>query len=90
MEEKQRNRRCLSDVIPAEITDAPIIGMTGRREVTVDGFKGIEEYSEAEVTFRAGSELIAVCGTELVIKYMSLHTIVVGGRIGSVEFRERS
>ena len=90
MDEGRRRSGCFSDVIPSELTDTPIIGMTGSREITVDGFRGIEEYTEREVTFRAGSGIITVCGTELVIKFMSLHTIVIGGRICSVNFSERS
>ncbi len=90
MEPKREKKPCrrISDVIPAELTDTPIIGMTGRKEITVDGFRGIEEYSGLGISFRAGNLVISVHGQELVIKYMSLHTIVVGGEISGVDFSE--
>ena len=85
MEDKKPRRR-ICDVLPAEITGAPVIGMSGNHEITVDGFKGIEEYSESELSFRAGDMTISVCGEALVIRYLSLHTIVVCGSISRVEF----
>ncbi len=84
-----RSSAC-SDVIPAELGDTPIIFMTGSREMTVDGFHGIIDYTENELTFGAGAGTITVTGFDLAIRYMSLHTIVVGGDIKNVEFGKRS
>lgn len=79
-----RDNRKMSDVIPAELTDTPIMSLTGDREITVDGFRGIEEYTDDCVTFRAGKLNVCVSGSGLEIRYMSLHTIVIGGSIRSV------
>ncbi len=86
MSSKEKNSRRLTDVLPAELTDTPIIGMTGNREITVDGFRCVEEYTETEITFRAGCFLMTVRGISLAIRFLSLHTIVVSGEISAVEF----
>lgn len=80
----------ITDVLPAEITDTPIIGMQGNREITVDGFKGIEEYSDTEVCFRAGNMTMTVSGSNLLIRYLSIHTIVISGNIKNTAFSEDS
>lgn len=89
MSRNEKSGRRLSDVIPAEITDTPIIGMTGGREMTVDGFRGVEDYSEDEIRFRAGAYMITVRGGALTIRYLSLHTIVIAGEITAVELMRR-
>ncbi len=71
---------------PEILASMPVIALTGNKEITVDGFKGIEEYSELSVSFKAGSLLMTVIGCDLSIRYMSLHTIVIAGEIKSVEF----
>ena len=73
--------------LPAEITGEAVIQIIGNSEITVDGFKGIEDYTENEVVFRAGSFVLAVIGESLAIRYLSIHTIVVSGYICSVEYR---
>ena len=70
----------------SEILDGSMIAIVGRREITVDGFGGIEEYSEREISFKAGGKRVTVCGSELEIRYMSIKTIVVAGVIDSVSF----
>ena len=77
-----------TDVIPSQITDTPIINMTGSREMTVDGFRGIEDYADNELSFRAGALLVTVTGFDLSIRYVSLHTIVLCGDIRSVVFEK--
>ncbi len=64
----------------------PFINIIGNREITVDGFRGIEDFSESEVTFCAGNMLICIGGSDLIIRYMSVHTIVVAGKITSIKF----
>ena len=78
--------KSIANMIPAELSDIPIINMNGSRDITVDGFKGIEEYSDDSVSFRVSGGLMTVVGGELTIKYMSLHTIVIAGKIKRVEF----
>ncbi len=80
----------ITDVLPAEITDTPIIGMQGNREITVDGFKGIEEYTDTEVCFRTAAMMITVYGSNLLIRYLSIHTIVISGNIKNVSFSDNS
>ncbi len=79
-----------TDVIPSNILDTPIIAMTGSRELTVDGFRGIEDYTENELCFRAGALVVTVTGFDLTIRYLSVHTIVVVGDIRSIEFAKGS
>ncbi|MBQ1389425.1 MAG: YabP/YqfC family sporulation protein [Clostridia bacterium] len=76
----------ISKCIPAEIAGEAVIQIIGNREITVDGFKGIEEYTDNEVVFHAGSFMLTVCGENLVIKFLSIHTIVIGGNIQEVRF----
>ncbi len=83
---KNENKRQHS-FLPAEISGEAVVQLLGNSEITVDGFKGIEDYTENEVVFRAGSFVLAVSGDALVIKFLSIHTIVIGGHIRSVEYR---
>ena len=86
MSETNENRKNLGELLPPEITGAPVISISGRREITVDGFRGIEEYTEDSVTFKAGKTVISVGGNDLIIRFMSLHTIVIAGYIIKIEF----
>ena len=43
-------------------------------------------YTEDSVTFKAGKTVISVGGNDLIIRFMSLHTIVIAGYIIKIEF----
>lgn len=87
MNDKKTPSAIGSDVIPSQITGDPVIGLTGDREITVDGFRFINDYSENSVAFCAGKLTINVIGCGLMIRYISPHTIVIAGGINSVEFQ---
>ena len=76
----------LKDILPAEFTNMPTIQLIGSRELTLDGCKGIAEYSDYAVKLKTTCGLISVSGHCLNIKYLSVSSVVIEGKIVCVEF----
>jgi len=71
--------------IPDEILlDTFRLVMTGEREITVENFKGILEYSDNLIRLRAKDSRIAIEGASLEIKTVTDDEIQISGRIQSV------
>ncbi|MDE7390083.1 MAG: YabP/YqfC family sporulation protein [Lachnospiraceae bacterium] len=78
--------RDLRKCIPPELNNGPMIELCSNREITVDGCKGIVEYSEFAIKIKTGDGMIAINGRGLNIKYLSVSSIVVDGYITGLEF----
>ena len=79
----------LKNILPAEFTGMPTIQLIGSREFTLDGCKGIAEYSDYAIKIRTSCGVVCICGHRLNIRYLSINSVVVEGRISSVEFLDR-
>lgn len=74
--------------IPDEILlDTFRIVMTGEREITVENFKGILEYSQNLIRLRVKDSCIGVEGGALEIKTVTDDEIQICGRIKSVNLQ---
>lgn len=85
MKKSVRERIAEMTAIPDEILlDTFRLVMTGERELTVENFKGILEYSPELIRLRVTGGRIAVEGAGLEIKTVTDDEIQIGGRIRSV------
>lgn len=62
------------------------IELTGNREISVDGCRGILEYDEGVVRLNLGNMIIKITGAGLTIPSMAAEQTTVTGSIASVEF----
>lgn len=74
--------------IPMELGSAPVMEICSNREITLDGCRGIAEYTEYEIRLRTSHGIIAIDGKNLNIKYLSTSSIVVQGVIKKIEFSD--
>lgn len=85
MKKTIRERIADATAIPDELLlDTFRIVMTGERELTVENFKGILEYSASLIRLRVTGGRIAVEGGALEIKTVTDDEIQISGRISSV------
>ncbi len=55
-------------------------------EVLIEGCRGIIEYSDTKIRVSAGQQAVSVMGTELAVRNMFTHVIVIVGRISGIEY----
>ncbi len=85
MKKSVREKLAEMTAIPDEILlDTFRMVMTGERDITVENFKGILEYSPNLIRLRVTGGRMAVEGAELEIKTVTDDEIQIGGRIRSV------
>ena len=68
------------------IFDDTFIEIRGNREVLVDGFTSLLQYSESEISVMAGKKRLSITGEKLKMDVMTEGKIAVSGIIGSVAF----
>ena len=76
----------IRNILPAEFTNMPTIQLIGSRELTLDGCKGIAEYSDYTIKIKTTCGVVSVSGYCLNIKYLSMSSVVIEGKIQCVEF----
>ena len=76
--------------IPEILTsNLPHIEAEGNREISVDGCRGILEYTQDKVRLNAGKLIITFVGDNMEIKAYSEIQTVISGNILSVEFESQ-
>ena len=68
------------------VTLLPHIECTGDRELTVDGHRGILEYSDSRIRLSGGRLIIVITGQELELTGMTAERARVAGEIQSIHF----
>lgn len=66
--------------------DLPKIILTGDKEVYIENYKGIIEYTDTLMRLNTGFRLLKIEGSTLSIKSIGTDDITVTGKIQSVEF----
>ena len=66
---------------------APILTLTGRTELTIENYRGIQEYSELLIRVQTGSGEVCIKGKILWIEYYTNLEMLIRGRIIAVEFK---
>lgn len=73
--------------IPLEVvSDIPIIILTGNKEVSVENFSGLVEYTNQKIRLNTKSGLLIIEGVNLEAKSMTAELIVIKGTILQVAF----
>ncbi|MBQ2604637.1 MAG: YabP/YqfC family sporulation protein [Acutalibacteraceae bacterium] len=83
-----RPKRKLNDLLPQDIANTPNIQLFGDKQITVDGCKGVDEYSDLYIKIKTNEGLLTVGGRYLNIKLLTVTSIIVEGKILSVEFED--
>lgn len=82
----KKTKTDFKNIIPTELTNTPTIQLIGDKELTLDGCRGIVEYTDYSIKIKASCGVISVFGQRLNIKYLSVNSVVIEGRISSLEF----
>ena len=72
------------------IMNLPRITILGTREVYVDNYKGLLEYSHELIRLATTNKIIIIKGTGLIITRIVEDAVFVGGNIISVEFSTKN
>ena len=72
-----------------EVLSSPCIQIIGNRELTLDGFKGIAEYTNNDIKIKTACGIICISGNNLNIKYLSITAVVIEGNISCIEFLDK-
>lgn len=67
--------------LPPEASGGPQILLTGQRQVTVEGHRGIRRYSPERIEVRTGQGCAAIDGQNLRVCFLSAERLVIRGRI---------
>lgn len=62
------------------------ISFSGNREVTVEGCRGVVEYTEESVKLNTGKYLVGFSGRGLQLRNMNEYDLIIDGFIISMEF----
>jgi sporulation protein YqfC len=68
------------------VLDLPKLEMIGNREVLIENYKGILEYSDSVIKINASRFVVTILGRQLEIKSMAQDGIYIAGYISSIEF----
>lgn len=63
-----------------------IVTITGRREVLIENYKGILEYTEEYIKIQAKNAKLAVYGKQLSIEYYTNEDMKIVGFVKSIEY----
>lgn len=88
MNSEKKSGHIIRDIVPVEFTNAPVIQLITNRRLTVEGCKGIEEYSDITIKIKTADGIAAAYGSGLNIKFLSTTAVIVEGRINRVEFED--
>lgn len=73
--------------IPKEvILDLPVITLTGNKEIAVENFNGLVEYTRQKIRLNTKSGILVIDGIELEAKNMTAERICIKGSILHITF----
>lgn len=81
--EKSKKRRAFE--LPP-VMNAPCIEFSGNREVTIEGSKGVLEYSPETIRVNTTGMILSFFGRELDLRCISDSALIIDGFITRVEF----
>lgn len=70
------------------ILDAVLISCIGNRELTIENYKGILEYSDTCIRINANPGVVKITGNNIEIKNISKELLYITGKIKSFGFFE--
>ena len=90
-EHKNFIRERIADAIDVSkdiLLDTSLIRITGYRELIIENYKGILEYSDACILVKANPNAIKICGSELEIRTITDEMLFISGNISDVHFKD--
>lgn len=73
--------------LPKEVVlDIPRITIVGKRNMTIENYRGVFEYSETRIRVNTGSGIIKIEGNNLEMKEITSEEITIEGGMQKVEF----
>lgn len=73
--------------IPDEVaSDRPKITTVGRKEVFVENYKGIIEFTNEKVRINSNHGIITITGGNMKIKEITSEDIIIVGDIGNIDY----
>lgn len=94
MKKKEKNKETIRGKIADSFSaskevllDVAKITFIGNREVTVENYKSIGEYSEKKIVLETNPHSLVIQGSRLEIKSMAREIIFITGEIGAVMFK---
>lgn len=78
----------LKNKLPLELTNSSVMEICSDRQITIDGCKGIVEYSDFMVRIKTSGGVVSICGRRLNIKYLSINSVVIEGKLLKLEFED--
>ncbi|MBZ4644806.1 MAG: hypothetical protein PWR27_1752 [Petroclostridium sp.] len=79
----------VSDILelPREIIlDVPKLIFIGNKDLSIENYKGIIEYSDKLIRVNTNSHMLKITGQKLEIKTITAEEIIIAGEISTVEF----
>lgn len=74
------------DISKEVILDTVLVSLIGNREMTVENYKGILEYSEECIKIKAKPKPVIITGRSLELKNITRELLYITGRIDSFKF----
>ena len=73
--------------IPTEvITDMPVITLIGNKEINIENFSGLLEYTRQKIRLNTRAGILVIDGIELEAKNMTAERICIKGNILHITF----
>jgi len=73
--------------LPEEIVmDVPKLQFIGNKDLSIENYKGIIEYSEETIRINTNTHLIRITGHKLEIKTITAEEVFISGDIAKLEF----
>jgi len=82
-------RRGLTEALdlPADVLlDEPTVSVEGKRRLTVDNHKGVEEFDGEKLTVKTSIGALRVSGSSLVLEDLGCGSLLLTGTIRSIEW----
>ena len=88
---KNKIRERIADTVDISkdiILDTSLIKMTGSKEVIIENYKGILEYTSSCIRIKTNPQKIKISGTSLEIGTITDEMLYIFGNIASIEFQD--
>jgi sporulation protein YqfC len=79
-------KKKLEDISIRHVKYDSYIGISSGKNMTVEGCRGIIEYSDSKIRLSLGRQALTVVGSDLYIENMFASVLVINGKILTVEF----
>ncbi len=70
------------------ILDSSLMKMTGNRELIIENYKGILEYSDSVIRIKAKPKTIKLSGANLEFKTITDEVLLISGKFSQIAFTE--